>query len=244
MATALGLDIGGTGIKGSVVDLDTGRLVGDRVKLFTPDPPTPEAMVETAAKVVDQIGHPGPIGVGFPAVIEDGFVWTANNIDPSWIGRNAVQLLQEATGRQVRMVNDADAAALCEARFGAARGVPGVVLVVTLGTGIGSGLLVDGKLVPNVEIGMLELDGHTRCETHFAASAKTAEGLTWEQWLERVNRFLHHVKRIFWPRLLVIGGGVTKDWAEWGHLLDPELGAVRATKVNNAGIIGAATLVD
>ncbi len=243
MATALGLDIGGTGIKAGVVDLDTGRLVGKRIRVRTPLPATPEAVVEAAARLVEDLGRGEPLGVGFPAVLEEGVVKSANNIDPSWIGRNAATLLEAATGRSVLMVNDADAAALCEARYGAARAVSGTVLVITFGTGIGSGMLHDGRLVPNLELGSMELEGHQFCEDYFAASAMENEGLTWEEWLARVNRFLRYVRRIFSPRLIVAGGGVTKSWDEWGHLIDPDLGVVRASRVNNAGIIGAATLV-
>lgn len=243
MTTVIGLDIGGTGIKGGVVDLDGGVLVGERVYVPTPQPPVPETMVATAAEVVASLAHPGPVGVGFPAVIEDGFVWTASNIDRAWVGQNVVGLLQDATGREVRVANDADCAALCEARYGPARGVGGVVLVVTFGTGIGSGVLSDGRLVPNVELGWLEFEGHYPCESHFSARAKTEEGLTWEEWVDRANRFLGHVKRLFSPRLIVVGGGVTADWDEWAHLLDPELGVVRAGRVDDAGLVGAATLI-
>lgn len=242
MATAVGLDIGGTGTKAGLVDLATGRLVGKRRRVPTPEPATPVAMVAAAADLVRDMDHGGVLGVGFPAVVVDGVVRTANNIDPAWIGVDAVAMLEEATGCRVAMVNDADAAALCEARYGAAQDVPGVVLVITFGTGIGSGLLYRGELVPNLELGSVEFEGHTPCEDHFAASAMDAEGLTWEEWVPRANRFLAHVERIFSPDLIVVGGGVTKDWDEWGDLLDPEIGAVRASRINNAGIVGAATL--
>lgn len=242
MTTSVGLDIGGTGIKAGLVNLETGRLVGKRVRVKTPSPPVPEAMVAAAAGVVEGLGDSGPMGVGFPAVVIDGIVRTANNIDPSWIGLDAAALLEAATGRAITMINDADAAALCEARYGAARGVDGLVLVITFGTGIGSGMLHDGKLVPNLELGSMELEGHQYCEDYFAASAMQREGLTWEEWLTRVNRFLAYVRRIFSPRLIIAGGGVTKSWDKWAHLLDPEHGVVRASRVNNAGIVGAATL--
>ncbi|MFO7299617.1 MAG: ROK family protein [Actinomycetes bacterium] len=244
MTTAVGLDIGGTGIKGGVVDLENGVLVGERVYLPTPQPATPESVVATAVEVIDRVGHSGPLGVGFPAVVDpDGCVWTASNIDRSWIGQNVRDLIADATGREVFVANDADAAALCEARFGPARGVSGVVLVITFGTGIGSGVLSDGRLVPNVELGYLELDGHYPCEWHFAARAKTREGLSWEQWVARANRFLAHAKRLFSPQLIVVGGGVTADWDEWAHLLDPGLGVVRASRIDDAGLVGAACLV-
>lgn len=242
MAASVGLDIGGTGIKAGIVDLETGRLVGKRIRVKTPTPATPVAVVAAAAGLVGNLVD-GPMGVGFPAVLIDGVVRSANNIDPSWIGLNAMSLLEEVTGREVVIINDADAAALCEARYGAARGVDGLVLVITFGTGIGSGMLHDGKLVPNLELGSMELEGHQFCEDYFAASAMEREGLTWEQWVTRVNSFLRYVQRIFSPRLIIAGGGVTKSWDEWAHLLAPEFGVVRASRVNNAGIVGAATLV-
>jgi polyphosphate glucokinase len=244
MTTAVGVDIGGTGTKAGLVDLGTGYLVGKRRRVQTPEPATPESMVTAAAALIAELDHGGRIGVGFPAVVVEGVVHTANNIDQAWIGVNAVAMLEEATGCQVAMVNDADAAALCEARYGAARDVGGVVLVITFGTGIGSGLLHDGELVPNLELGSIEFEGHTPCEDHFAASAIDVEGLSWEKWVPRANRFLAHAKRVFSPELIVVGGGITKDWDEWAHLLDPGLGVVRASRINNAGIVGAATLVE
>jgi polyphosphate glucokinase len=242
--TRLGIDIGGTGTKGGIVDLDNGELVSDRVRVRTPDPATPESVVAAVAQLVGEFGYRGPIGVGFPAVVVDGVVLTANNIDQGWIGVDATSLLEGATGCQVEMVNDADAVALCEARYGAARDVGGVVLVVTFGTGIGGALLNDGRLVPNLQIGDIELDGHNPCEEHFSAAAKTSEDLGWEEWGSRANRFLSHVKTIFSPRLIVVGGGVTKNWDDWSGYLSADLGAVPASRINNAGIVGAATLVE
>lgn len=244
MTIAVGVDIGGTGTKAGLVDLATGRLVGKRRRVPTPEPATPESMVAAAAGLIAGMDHGGRIGVGFPAVVIGGVVHTANNIDPAWIGVDAVAMLEAATGCQVTMVNDADAAALCEARYGAARGVGGVVLVITFGTGIGSGLLHNGELVPNLELGSIEFEGHTPCEDHFAASAMDLEDLSWEEWVPRANRFLSHAKRIFSPELIVVGGGITKDWDRWAHLLDSRLGVVRASRINNAGIVGAATLVE
>lgn len=243
MATSVGLDIGGTGIKAGLVDLETGRLVGKRLRVETPTPATPQAVVAAAAGLVANLGEDGPMGVGFPAVVVDGVVRTANNIDPTWIGLDAASLLEAATGRHIEMINDADAAALCEARYGAAHGIDGTVLIITFGTGIGSGLLHDGRLVPNLELGSMELEGHLVCEDYFAASAMEREGLTWEEWVTRANRFLRYVRRIFAPRLIIAGGGITKSWDEWAGFLDPELGVVKASRINNAGIVGAATLV-
>jgi polyphosphate glucokinase len=242
--TRLGIDIGGTGTKGGIVDLDRGELVGDRHRVSTPDPATPTSVTEAVAGIVAGFEYRGPIGIGFPAVVVDGRVLTANNIDQSWIGVDAASQFEEATGCPVAMINDADAVALCEARYGAARGVGGVVLVITFGTGIGGALLNDGHLVPNLQIGDIELDGHHPCEEHFAAAAKDSEDLDWEEWGKRADRFLGHVHKVFSPRLIVVGGGVTKNWGDWSGYLSPELGAVPASRVNNAGIVGAATLVD
>jgi polyphosphate glucokinase len=200
-------------------------------------------VVDAVKALVEQMAHEGPIGIGFPAVVIDGWVWSANNIDRSWIGVDARSRFSEATGAEVVMVNDADAAALCEGRYGAAKGVSGVVLVVTFGTGIGSGLLHDGTLVPNLEVGMLELDGYFPAETYFCGNTKSDDGLTWDEWGARANRFLGHVRTIFSPKLIVVGGGLVADWDQWRHTLDPDLPVAPALRQNNAGIIGAATVV-
>lgn len=243
MVLSLGVDIGGTGIKAGVVDIAEGILVGERVRVPTPQPATPEAVVGAVAGMVAGFRYDGPVGIGFPAVVDGGRVKTAMNIDPAWIGVNALSEFSNALGREVGVVNDADAAALCEARYGAARTVSGVVIVVTFGTGIGSGMLYDGRLIPNIEVGGMEFDGHTRAEFHYSGAAKTRDRLNWEQWGDRAGRFLDYLKVVFAPRLLVVGGGVVKDWEKWAPHLPADLGAVPATRANRAGIIGAATLV-
>jgi polyphosphate glucokinase len=239
----IGVDVGGTGVKAGIVNLSEGVLVGDDQVSRTPKPASPEAVARTVAGLVERFDHPGPVGIGFPAVIEGGVVKTANNIDPSWIGVDAVSLFGAALGREAGIVNDADAAALAEARYGVARGIGGTVLVITFGTGIGCGLLHDGRLVPNVQIGDIELDGHRPAEIHFAAKARGREDLGWEEWAARANRFLTHVSVVLRPRLIVVGGGVAEAWGEWGGMLDPDLQVVPASMGNQAGIIGAATLV-
>jgi polyphosphate glucokinase len=243
VTTRLGIDIGGSGIKAGVVDVDLGVLVSDRLRRPTPQPSVPQAVAESVADLVGELGYQGPIGIGFPSVIMGGRVLTANNIHASWIGTDGLSLFEEATGAEVRMVNDADAAALCEARYGAAQGISGVVLLLTFGTGIGAGLLNDGVLVPNLQIGDIELDGHRPAEKHFSAAAKTREDLSWQDWASRVNRFVAHVKVVFSPGLVIIGGGLIRHWDQWSGFLHPALGVVPAVKANNAGIIGAATLV-
>jgi polyphosphate glucokinase len=239
----LGIDVGGSGIKSALVDVASGTLVTKRARVDTPQPATPAAVTEALAGMVAEYDYEGPIGVGFPAVIRRGMVGTANNIDKTWIGENAIDLFSAATGKEVRVINDADAAALAEARFGAAAGVEGMVLTITFGTGIGSGLLVDGELVPNLELGQIELDGHVPAESHFSAKARKRENLDWDEWGARANRYLTHVDAVFSPDRMVIGGGLTKHWDMFRHAIDPALPAVPAEMGNNAGLVGAALLV-
>lgn len=230
-------------MKGALVELGDGSLVSERVRFETPDPSTPDQVAATLIRLLEEIGHEGPVGVGFPAVVSDGVVRTANNIDDSWIGVDGRSLFEQATGREIRLINDADAAAICEARYGAARGVSGVVVVITFGTGIGSGLLFDGDLVPNSQLGDLELEGHRPAESFFSGAVKDDDDLTWEEWGGRANRFLKHLTVLFSPRLIVVGGGMAKRWDQWSHLIDRSVPAVPAKWGNNAGIVGAATLV-
>ena len=174
MTKRIGVDVGGSGVKAGVVDVDEGALVGERLRVDTPEPSTPEAVAAAVAELVGQLEAPGPVGIGFPAVIRQGWVSTANNIDRSWIGVNAIDLFEAAIGREVRLLNDADAAGLAEARYGAAKGVPGKVLVLTFGTGIGSALIVDGQLVRNIEVGQVELNGVRPAEKRWSWSAPPA----------------------------------------------------------------------
>lgn len=239
-ATRLGIDIGGSGVKYALVDTERGRLVGKRTRVKTPDPSTPEAMAELIGEIVAGIDSQGPIGVGFPAVVWDGAVFTANNIDREWIGRNARDEFSRATGREIVLINDADAAGVAEANFGAARDVQGLVLVITFGTGIGSGAMFNGELIPNLELGMIELEGHFPAEQFFSAKVRKREDLSWEVWGDRVNRYLVHVFGVFNPKLMVFGGGVTKYWGNFAKHFDERLPIVPASMGNNAGLIGAA----
>ena len=238
--TRLGIDIGGTGIKYALVDLDDGTLVTERTRMKTPQPATPENMSEALSGIVTGLDYEGPIGIAFPAVIWDGEVFTANNIDQSWIGRSAQDIFTEATERDISMLNDADAAALAEATFGAARGVSGLIVMITFGTGIGSGMVVDGELVPNIELGVIELDGHWPAELYFSAKARKTEDLSWDEWGGRANRYLTHVNHFLNPRLIIVGGGVSKGWDQFAHRLDTSLPLKRAAMGNGAGIVGAA----
>lgn len=238
----LGVDVGGSGIKSALVDLTDGSLVTDRNRIDTPQPATPDACATAMGTQVAQYDYDGPMGVGFPSVIRNGTVHTANNIDKSWIGLKVAEVFAQATGRETVVLNDADAAALAEATFGAARGVSGMVLMLTFGTGIGSGLLVDGELVPNLELGQLELEGHSPAEVFFSAKARRRENLDWDEWGGRANRFLVHVNSVFNPDLMVFGGGLVKFWEDFSHTIDESLPVVPAQLANNAGIIGAALM--
>jgi polyphosphate glucokinase len=242
MALGFGVDVGGSGIKGARVDLAAGEFAADRVRIETPQPATPEAVCDVVATVLDQADAPdGPFGLTLPAVVTAGTARTAANIDPSWIGTDVAALVRERTGRQAVVVNDADAAGLAEVRFGAAREVQGTVLVLTLGTGIGSALVVDGALVPNTELGHLELDGHV-AETQASDAARKRDDLDWPQWADRLNAYLRHVDRLLWPDLVVLGGGVSKKAATWLPLLDVRPEVRPAQLRNDAGIVGAALL--
>jgi len=238
-----GIDIGGTGMKAAVVDLSTGELATERYRIDTPQPATPDAMVGVVRELVDHHGWTGPVGCAFPAVVQHGVVHSAANIDASWLEVDADRLFTEALGRAsddgVVMLNDADAAGLAEMQFGAGVGRSGVVMVLTFGTGIGSGLFVDGTLVPNTELGHLELDGYD-AEKRAAASAKKREDLSWSEWAARVERYLGHVERLFSPDLFIVGGGASKKAEKWLPALDIRTEIVPAQLLNNAGIVGAA----
>lgn len=236
----LGIDVGGSGVKFAVVDTQAGVLVTNRGRIETPDPATPEAVTEVIADIIGSTDAEDPIGIGFPAVLWDGEVFTASNIDKTWIGQNAKDSFESATGRRVTVINDADAAGVAESTFGAAKGVSGLVVTITFGTGIGSGAIFDGELVPNLELGMIELCGHHPAEVHFSAKARKRDDLTWETWGDRVNTFLTHVNSVLNPQMLVLGGGVTKHWQHFADFIDKSLPVVPAAMGNNAGVIGAA----
>ncbi len=239
----LGVDIGGSGIKAAPVDLAAGAFSAERVRLETPQPATPAAVAPVVAEVLAGFDVPDdtPVGITFPAVIQHGIARSAANVDDSWIGTDAGTLFSETLGRKVLVVNDADAAGFAEVQFGAAKGVRGVVLVTTLGTGIGSALFVDGKLVPNTELGHLEIDGHD-AEKKAADSARERHDLSWSQWAKRLQRYYSHVEDLLWPDLIVVGGGVSKKHEKFLPLLDLRTPIVPAQLRNDAGIIGAASL--
>ncbi|MET0782955.1 MAG: polyphosphate--glucose phosphotransferase [Leifsonia flava] len=241
---AIGIDIGGTGIKGAVVDLSTGELVTDRIKLSTPKGGEPEDIVATATELLAKLEKHADglaVGVCFPAVVKNGRTMSAANVSKKWIGLEAEKLFEEQLGRDIHFVNDADAAGYAEARFGAAKDVPGVVLLTTLGTGIGSALINDGVLVPNTELGHLELNGHD-AESKAAYSAMEREELDWKHWAKRLQKYYSHLEMLFTPDLFVVGGGVSKNYEEFLPFLELNTKIVPAVHRNNAGILGAAAL--
>ncbi|MEV7385469.1 MULTISPECIES: polyphosphate--glucose phosphotransferase [unclassified Streptomyces] len=238
-AHVLGVDIGGTGIKGAPVDLESGGLTGERVRIPTPQPATPGAVADVVVQVLSQIGVPGPVGLTLPAVIRGGKVQTTANIDPAWMDTDAAQLFAQATGRDVRVVNDADAAGIAEMRFGAGKGRKGVVVMVTLGTGIGSAVFSDGLLVPNSELGHLPLH-HGDAEDWAAESVREHDDLSWGKWAHRLQTYLELVQRLLWPDLIVIGGGVSKKADKFLPHIELRTEIVPAQLLNDAGIVGAA----
>ncbi|MFE4576669.1 polyphosphate--glucose phosphotransferase [Streptomyces chartreusis] len=237
-----GLDIGGSGIKGAPVDLDRGDLAQERFKVLTPQPATPDGVADGVKEVVEHYGWTGPVGLTFPGVVTDGStIRTAANVDKSWIDTDARALFSDRLGgHPVTVVNDADAAGVAEMHFGAGRGRKGTVILLTFGTGIGSALFVDGRLVPNTELGHLELHGHD-AEKRASSKAKEDEDLSWEHWAHRVRKYLAHVEMLFSPELFIIGGGVSRKAQKFLHYIeDIKAEIVPAELQNNAGIVGAA----
>jgi polyphosphate glucokinase len=236
----LGIDIGGSGIKGAPVDVGKGVLTSERFRIPTPEPSTPDDVAGVVAEIVRHFVWKGPVGCTFPAIVQHGVTHSAANVDPGWMHFDAEPFLQQKTGCPLRLVNDADAAGLAEASFGAAKGVPGVVLVLTFGTGIGSALLMDGKLVPNLELGHLEIRGKD-AEKRASDLVRAQRDLSWSKWARRVNEFLARLELYFSPDLFVIGGGVSKNYAKFGGYLQAERAKiVPAQLLNEAGIVGAA----
>lgn len=244
-AAALGIDVGGTGVKAALVDVTTGELLSHRHRINTPRPATPEAVAKAIVHVVGLVAAERalppdlPAGVGIPGPIKDGVVMTAANIDKHWIGANAEELVGKALGRRAFAINDADAAGLAEIRFGAGRNVPGTVLILTVGTGIGSGLFVDGRLVPNTEFGHLEFRGKD-AEVRVSGVARERRHLRWRVWANEFNAFLARVELYFWPDLIILGGGVSKELKKYEKWLESRVPIVPARFLNTSGIVGSA----
>jgi polyphosphate glucokinase len=238
-----GIDIGGSGIKGGLVDLETGELDGERLRIVTPQPSTPDAVADVVAEIVEKFGWTGPVGVTLPCVVKRGVALTAANVDKGWVDTDAAALFAQRLGKaskdDVVVLNDADAAGLAEVRFGAGKDQPGVVVLLTFGTGIGSAVFLDGRLLPNTEFGHLEVDGHD-AEKRAAASVKEEKDLSWEEWTQRVSRYLSTLENLIWPDLVIAGGGVSKKADKWLPLLKVRTKVVAAALKNEAGIVGAA----
>jgi polyphosphate glucokinase len=238
--TIMGIDVGGSGIKGVPVDLVTGELAGERYRLPTPPLAKPDEVAETVAAVVKNFNWQGPVGVGFPAVIRSGIVHTAANIHDSWINVNVEKLFSDITGNPVYVLNDADAAGLAEMRFGVGRErQKGVVIMITIGTGLGTVIFVDGKMVPNTELGHIEIRGKD-AERRASDAARQRKEMSWEKWGSRFNEYLNTMEKLFWPDLFILGGGVSKVSEKFLPFLQLRTEVVPAQLLNQAGIVGAA----
>jgi polyphosphate glucokinase len=237
---ALGIDIGGTGIKGAPVDVAAGKLLAERKKIATPHPALPDAVAEVVSQLVTSFEWSGPIGITFPGVVTNGVTRTAANLDPAWAGLDARALFAKAAGNPVQVLNDADAAGVAEMKFGAGVGEHGTVLMLTLGTGIGSALFIDGILVPNTEFGHIEIDGKD-AEKRASEHAKELHDLSWGKWAGRVDVYLQHMEALLSPDLFIVGGGISKESQKWVPLLTGiRARIVPAALQNDAGIVGAA----
>jgi polyphosphate glucokinase len=236
----LGIDIGGSGIKGALVDVTTGQLTTDRLRVPTPQPATPQAVLEVIYDITRQLNWQGLIGCGYPGVVKDGVTHTASNMDNAWIGYPLKHTLESMSDCRVQAVNDADAAGIAEMYFGAGRGQGGLVMMITLGTGIGTAAFINGTLIPNLELGHIEIRGED-AELRAAEAAREREDLGWKKWAKRVDYYLHRLSLLLWPDLFIIGGGVSKDWEKFApHFEKVTVPIVPAQLRNNAGIIGAA----
>ncbi|MGO4383941.1 polyphosphate--glucose phosphotransferase [Specibacter sp. RAF43] len=244
--SVIGIDIGGTGIKGGIVRLKDGEMVGERYRIDTPQPSTPQAVATVVKAIVDELmtrehapADDAPVGITFPAIISHGVARSAANVDKSWIDADVDKIFGDELGRDVQVMNDADAAGLAEARYGAGEGVKGTVLVITLGTGIGSAFIHDGRLIPNAELGHLEIDGFD-AESKASASARERDNLSWDEYAVRLQRYFEHVEFLFSPELFIIGGGISKRSQDYLPLLKLRTKIVPAQLQNNAGIVGGA----
>jgi polyphosphate glucokinase len=238
MANVLGVDIGGSGIKGAPVNTDTGELLAERLRIPTPEGAKPEPMAQTVAEVAKHFEWTGPIGVGFPSVVRGGRVYTAANIHKSWIGTDIDSLLTSVTGCPTRAINDADAAGLAEMKFGAGKDRHGTVILITIGTGIGTAIFTGGKLLPNTEFGHLLIRGKD-AERRASDAARQEKEMSWEKWAGRLNEYLLEMERLFWPDLIILGGGISKEYEKYLEYLTVKAEVTPARFLNLAGIVGA-----
>ncbi len=236
-----GVDVGASGIKGAIIDVATGELLSERLRYPTPDPSTPKEMAKVFAQLLRESNWNGPIGCGFPSIIKKGVAYTAANIHKSWIGTNVSELFSEATGSEVFVLNDADAAGMAEMRFGKGKGATGTVILITIGSGLGTGVFTNGHLLPNTELGHLYLKGHKEVAEFYASNnAKKREDLSWEAWARRFREYLDHLDLLFSPNLFILGGGTSKRFDLYKDGLRISTPIVPADLLNNAGMVGAA----
>jgi polyphosphate glucokinase len=235
----LGIDVGGSGIKGAPVDTATGELLAERVRIKTPEKAEPKPMADVVAEIARAFKWQGPVGIGFPAPIKSGVAMMAANISPKWVGTNADDLFTKVTGCDCHMINDADAAGLAEMEFGAGRGYPGTVIMLTLGTGIGTAIFYKGQLLPNTEFGHLEMNGKD-AEHRVSDAARQSEDLSWKEYAKGLTRYLQEMEKLFWPDLFIVGGGISKQSEKYLPLLKIQTPIITAQLLNQAGIVGAA----
>ena len=240
----LGIDVGGTGIKAAIVDTQTGELVSERIRILTPKPATPEAVGATLKELVKQHQWSGPIGIGFPAAIQRGIVRTAANIDKSFIGLPIAEFFSQQADNPVYIANDADVAGLAEMRFGAGKGIGGVVLIVTIGTGLGTALFIDGHLLPNSELGHLLLENGVEAEKYASETVRVTKELKWKDWGTRFDLYLTTMEKLLWPDLIVLGGGVSAKLHKFSSQITTQVPVVAASFLNQAGIVGAALFAE
>ncbi|MFN8381803.1 MAG: ROK family protein [Anaerolineales bacterium] len=235
----LGIDVGGSGIKGAPVDTETGQLLAERIRIKTPKNGEPEPIAEVVKQIAQSFNWSGSIGIGFPAPIKSGVAMMAANVSEKWVGTNADALFTKVTGCECTLINDADAAGLAEMTFGAGRGQPGTVIMITLGTGIGTAIFHRGHLLPNTEFGHLEVNGE---DAEFRASdaARQREDLSWKKYAKRLSKYFNALEKLFWPDLFIIGGGISKESEKYVPLLTIDTPVITAQMLNQAGIVGAA----
>ncbi|CAG2531805.1 MULTISPECIES: polyphosphate--glucose phosphotransferase [Maribacter] len=238
--TLLGIDVGGSGIKGALVNSETGEMISERFRIPTPIPRTPEAMSDVIAQIVAHFDYKGKVGCGFPTIIKNGICKATGNLDKSWLGVNVEELLEKKTGLDFTVINDADAAGYATMNYGTGKGEKGFVVMITIGTGLGSGAFLDGRLIPNFELGQIPYKKYSKIEKWAAGSAKDREGLSYKKWGKRFNKFLEYVELIVSPDLIILGGGASKDFKEFKSKIKIETRVIPAELQNHAGIIGAA----
>jgi polyphosphate glucokinase len=238
--TLLGIDVGGSGIKGALVNSETGEMISERHRIPTPIPRTPEAMTDVIAQIVKHFDYKGKVGCGFPTIIKNGVCKATGNLDKSWLGVNVEELLEKKTGLDFTVINDADAAGYATMNYGTGKGKKGFVVMITIGTGLGSGAFLDGRLIPNFELGQIPYKGYSKIEKWAAGSAKDREGLSYKKWGKRFNTFLEYVELIVSPDLIILGGGASKDFEEFKSKIKIDTKVIPAKLQNHAGIIGAA----